>query len=314
MRAALAITTLALVAVGCESFEGDPSDAGVDAPEVASDPLLPEPPSAAIEAPCGVEGGHLMTALRVMRFAGEDPPGVSEGLDLDGRVSDASDAESCGQPDFESPDGRPGIDNQFAALLPTLDSLGGDTIDETIENAINGGQLLLLFELTGLEEVEPDRCQGALRVYRAAGEPLIGTDGKVLPGQSFDIDLEQPWTEVAGASLHQGVLEAGPFPLEIPLQFFATKLTVRLDEVHVRFGLTPATGALEGPMGAKADLDKLVVTITEADPGFADLAGPLLEGLADLEPDAEGVCQAISMAFDIETVRAHLYADAARPE
>jgi hypothetical protein len=62
--------------------------------------------------------------FRGITFTREDM-GVSDGFDLDGRVSDRGDAQSCRKADFTSTDGRTGIDNQISQLLPIIEEQTG---------------------------------------------------------------------------------------------------------------------------------------------------------------------------------------------
>ena len=96
MRAAIALTLLALSA--CAST----------------------PPSHG--APCTSD--HVASTLvRTLRFARQDPRGVSEGFDIDQHVSSSGDPIGCRHADFTSPSGVPGIDNQMATLVPLIESL-----------------------------------------------------------------------------------------------------------------------------------------------------------------------------------------------
>ena len=65
-----------------------------------------------------------LAVLDQLAFTREVTPGVAPGFDLDARQSDARDAASCFKPDYMSPEGVPGIDNQLAGLVPLLDAFG----------------------------------------------------------------------------------------------------------------------------------------------------------------------------------------------
>ena len=142
---------------------------------------------------CEPGGEERVAVLRQIAFILEDPSGVAEGFNLDGVVSDESDDGSCNKPDLTSPSGEPGIDNSLASLWSNLQMLSPDlvAVDSLIQGAIDDGQLLLLMNVDGIDDPMNDECVN-ITVRRATGMPMLGTDGLITSGQTFDVDTSAP--------------------------------------------------------------------------------------------------------------------------
>ncbi|MCB9729972.1 MAG: hypothetical protein H6744_17160 [Deltaproteobacteria bacterium] len=316
IRWALALGLL-LGAAACDGGGGETTDADASADpgpaEVAGSPDADASSDPGPIGACGPLGQPRMTVIQSLRFARESESGAVWGIDIDGAVTAAGDPTGCGRADFTSPSGQPGVDNQFATLAPILDELGGSSLDEPVETAIRTGELLLLVELQSVDDLVDDACL-SVEIFRGAGQPSLGTNGLIVPGQSFDIDLERPWSRTDEASITAGHLRAGPFPLQLPLTFFATSFTLDFDAAWLDADLDPETGELSGVLAAQASVEALLDAIEDIDPNLASTATLLLADAADLDPDAAGTCRSISLAFEVRAVSAHLYPDTARPE
>lgn len=235
--------------------------------------------------------------------------GTSDGFDLDGRNSDRSDVAACRKSDFTAPDGRTGIDNQISQLLPLIEEqTGGLRLDDVLQTAIDNGQLLIAFELIGLDDPMNDPCV-TVRLRPVVGTPLLGTDGRVLPGQTFDIDPDGEVTTIEGAQLVDGVLTVGPAPVALPVQVLDARFTLHVEESQVRLARTD-DGGWEGILGGGISVDEMIMVaqgLTIPD----DLMGAVmlvLRTYADLERDAAGDCQSISATLAVDGVTAFLYA------
>ena len=137
MRRALMTAVMASVAsmtcLGCG--EDDPApDASL--PDAAVDASLEDTVE---QGPCGHLGEPQMWLMRRLEFLAHQD-GIVDGLDLDGHVTVPGDGTGCGKADFVAPDGREGIDNAFARLVPAIESVGGeDAFESAIMRAINSG-------------------------------------------------------------------------------------------------------------------------------------------------------------------------------
>lgn len=260
-------------------------------------------PDATDENACGIASNQHNLVVRHVTFAGEDEPGVTRGLNLDGRVSEPGDAETCGQQDFVGPDGTEGIDNQFAELLPALDLVASfDSVQALIDRTINSGGLLLTFEMNRVESFENDECV-EFTFSRGAGVPTIGADGRIEAGQTIDRDESSEPVRVDSVTLADGRIVAGPIDLSIPftVDTFDIQLTIRNATIDANFD---PDGNLEGIIAGSIVIPEFVEAISdiEASADVLDLAARVLQNEADLARDESGQCQQISATLVFEAV------------
>ncbi len=224
--------------------------------------------------------------------------GVSVGFDLDGRVSDEEDTETCGVADFVHPDGTTGIDNAFAPLVPFMEESEAGALEPALQNEINSGGLLVLIELAGLDDPGHDDCVD-LRFGQADGEPLVGPDDRLLPGQTFDWHPDHASADFAGLSLVDGQLDTPPFSLDIPFPVFDADLRMAMGEARLRVALGD-DGDLAGSFGGRVPVTFMLDAADQdqIDPDVLAFFEAMLFGASDLAPDADGTCQEISMTFE----------------
>ncbi len=253
-----------------------------------------------------------LAVLREMSFVREDPEGVSDAFDLDGRASDESDAVGCYHQDFVGPNGEPGIDNAFANVLPALELAGGAAIEPLIQNSINDGRLLLMIGLDGVDDRRNDDCV-RLRISRGTGQPAVGGDGLLLPGQTFDPDPSLDESIVECATIEDGVLRGSPFSLRLELNIFDEYIDLTLLESVLEMELLPEYGYV-GRMGGGVDIQEVKDNVATLD-GIGDELPVLMETVldlnADLAPDPLGNCTRLSVAFAFSAAPAFFFAGAA---
>jgi hypothetical protein len=283
---------------------GGPSDAGATsdtgalpdggmATDGSAMPDVPEPEVACDDAQAGV-----LAMVSTLTFARELAPGQVEGLNIDGHVSTERTEDGCFKADFVSPEGEPGIDSQFSTLLPTLEAVGGDAIEGLVQSAINNGELLLGVELWGVDDLQNDACVTA-RIVRGTGQPALGADGFLLSGQTYERDIEAPGSDLGQVAIVDGILEAGPFDLALPLQVLDRQILLNIREARLRINFAEPTG-WSGVMAGGvqvAEIEQLAADVGET------IGGVLLtvvRNAADLQPDEAGVCQGLSatLLFD----------------
>ena len=175
-----------------------------------------------------------------LHFVVPDEDGVSEGFDLDGRVSGEKDTPSCSRRDYVAPDGTPGIDNQFSELWKVLIAAVGDAVEGLIQGVINDGTLLLIFRVEGIDDPVNDSCVN-VSLFKGAGRPDLGTDGFIAPSQTFDVAAGTPFTQTAGY-IEDGVLHAGPFDTVIPLAIFQVVADLELEGAFLEARFTEEGG------------------------------------------------------------------------
>lgn len=252
-------------------------------------------------AACDSPGRQRSAVLVSYGFVRADPMrgGVVDGFDLDDRASTAGDPMSCRHADFTSPDGVPGIDNQFARLLPVVDSMTGGAVDGLIQGAVNNGQLLLAVTMDGVDDLREDACV-RLTFQRVQGVPLVGSDMRIDPGQTFDLMRDEPVGR-ATARIRGGVLEAGPFELPFPVAVLDARFVMDLHGARIRARVGP-DGSFSGVIGAGINWQAVGETIARygIGEGLQSMLVGALRLFADLAPDSGGVCRQISagLRFD----------------
>jgi hypothetical protein len=183
---------------------------------------------------------------------------IAPGFDLDGRVSTADDYLSCGKADFVDPDGRTGIDNRLASLIPVVKAQVGDAVDGLVQGAINDGNLVILMEVENVDDTVNDACVNVGVQVGLKKRLSLGTDGVIEAYQTFDADPNVPRSYVTKANIKNGVLSTGSFPLVIPMAFFDVSFTVHMEQAQLRFSIDEegkTHGYLGGGIWPKEILD-----------------------------------------------------------
>ena len=260
---------------------------------------------------CGGEEAPETYIIRSLAFVPADGR-VSEGLDIDGVVSDQSDPIGCYKEDYTSPDGREGIDNQFATLLPALELAGGgdEAIAGIFERTIESGNVLLMLGTRRVDDPVDDECV-AVSLWRASGEPLIDALGEVERGQTFELDEEQDAFHLTDATLSGGTFEAGPFELDLPMTIDQFDIFMSIKDARVAFEIED-DGVVRGYIAGGVlveDIVGIVEVVGGAGGNVLDLVVRQVKRNVDVLPDAEGKCQAISIALAFEAVPAFFYSD-----
>lgn len=246
---------------------------------------------------------------RALSFASQTD-GVSEGFDLDGAVTASGDATGCGIPDFASPDGRPGIDNAFASLLPIITATGGQALPDLVQNAVQSGELLLLFA------VSPPDADGCIpiEIARGGSAPMIGTNGLILPGQTFEVDRAQPSAQVLCAKRQEdGSVQGSGLTLRLPLHVFDETIDFSVTEGSVSL-VENDDGTWHGVVSGGVSVAELSANVQGFDAVPSALIGAIeaaLVQVADLKPDPLGSCQFMSATIVFEGVPAFLFPESA---
>lgn len=238
---------------------------------------------------------------------------VSYGFDLDGIVSDDGDEASCGHQDFTSPDGETGIDNQFALLLPIIEGAGGQALEDLIQNAINDGNILVVLELGGLDDLQNDD-DVSMTLMRGVGNPVLGFDARLAPDQTFDVDPEGQYEYAEGLSVNDGVLRATGLEFTLPVYVFEYLFPMDLTQgvVEVRFN---DDGTATGRLAGAVQVSNVAYLAEEAaiPSSFRDLLIQIASNYADMDQQPDGTCNAFSVTFNFTATTAFIYGDAQRP-
>lgn len=247
---------------------------------------------------CGDPADQRVVVFSELLFA-RSVDGVAEGFDLDGVVSDGTAPADCGVSDLTGPNGEAGIDNAWSNLLPALELTEAAAIEGLIQDAINSGEVLMAVELSALGDQADDDCVD-LRVLRANGQPFLGTDDRILPGQTFDPDPTRTPVVIKAAAVHDGVLRASHFDLLLPLSVFGKSFEFTLEDATIEVHLDEGGGAHGVVAGGLSVAYALEVASTDdVDTALVDVMGQLLGLNADLGYDpATGECSHVSLAFE----------------
>lgn len=233
------------------------------------------------------------------------------GFDLDNHESDSNDDEGCYHADLSTPDGTPGIDNALSGLIPALEATEAVALETLIQTAINTGELLLIVEVTGVDDVQNDDCV-SVGIYRATGTPLVGTDGFLLDGQSFNLDLSLPSDHVTEMAIQDGRLTAKPLEIQLPVQVLDEFLNIEMYNGGVQLDIHE-DGSATGFFGGGIPISFFIDIATLPDVNLPDAVVSLMGAAADLDPDENGDCQQLSVALMVEALPAHLYSNSESP-
>lgn len=234
------------------------------------------------------------------------------GVDLDGKNKPG---------DFESEDGRKGIDNQLFRVVGCIRNyrqegeLGIITTKWRAQKPFNR----VTFELTGVDSLKNDP-DVTVSVYRTLDTLLAGPTGNYLPGGSQRVDARfgKRFIVSTKGRIVNGVLETEPFPqVLLPEDGMGDPAINIFKSARLRLTLTPegAKGVLAGYL----DVEQWYYAMNtswathHAAYGQASAASiyKALRRLADGYPDPKtGENTAISGAMEIELVQTYVIHDA----
>ena len=263
------------------------------------------------EEPEPVESAPDIAIISTLGFGREEPEGQSVGFDLDGRVSGSDDAEGCGIEDLVHVEtGVPGIDNSFAGLLPALEQAGAGPLEDLVQDSVYNGELLLLLEMDGLDKPSGECVD--LRLSRALAPVRLGGDGEVLPGQTFERDLELPSAHVPCATFDGSALHGEDLEMRLTLNVFDEFIDLTLYDGVVEATVEEDGSLTGGVIAGGISVLELEATVGDLD-GIGDqipqLIGPLLDANADLDPTGFGSCQKLSVVLTFGAVGAYVFDD-----
>ena len=244
--------------------------------------------------------------FRQMYFARSND-GVGWGFDLDGFDSASGDPNGCGKLDLTDPEGNPGIDNAFAGLLPTLEATEAAAVEGLLQDSISSGELLMMVELTGVDDPMNDDCVTA-RFGPAVGTPLVGTDGTILDGQTFAWDPDEPIVTVEGVQIVDGTAIVDGIDFNLQFAVLAATFDIAVTDGALRLDLDPAGGLSTGFFGGGFSIDYMLDVLNgEAiDQGLKDILNSALPLAADLSA-GDQTCRHMSVTLEYEAIPAFLF-------
>ena len=248
-----------------------------------------------------------LSVIHTLYFAVEEPLGVTSGFDLDGRVCTTRDAEGCHAGDMTDPDGREGIDNEFARLFPLIQALGGDILEAIAQSAIDDGRLLMMVQVDNVDDLVNDDSVD-VTVSRGTGTPMMSTNGFLEPYQTFLHDEDQPTSFLPDVPLVDGVVEAGPFDFDLYISVLGEDVELRIIDAMIRLELRE-DGTFDGVLGGGVPNEDVVTAADFAGGDLTALVRDVIGDSADLGPDDDGNCQLLSVGLVVDSIPAFFFED-----
>ncbi len=248
------------------------------------------------------EGGETIVGVISVISHARRNEGVAWGFNLDDVTSTFTDPIGCFKEDLTDPNGTPGIDNAFSALIPALESTEAVALETLVQDSIYNGNLLLMFEITGVHDRKNDDCVN-VGVWRGRGSPLVGTDEALLHNQSFYRDLDLPNSYIEGMQIIDGSLVATPLDIELPVQVLDESLNFFLSDGGIRIDFNE-DDTMQGFFGGAVPIEALTDITSLNDVNLPDFVIDLVESAADLYPKEDGSCAKMSLAFEYNAIPA----------
>ncbi len=246
-----------------------------------------------------------MLVLRSLSFVVADSEGISEGFDLDGEASTEGGTTGCGIADYTTASGNEGIDNAFSRIVPTLDATEArlSTIGALVQDSIDSGELLITVEIGSLDAWTGDECV-AVEVGQAEGDVLLGTDGRLLDGQTFDREDGAPSVSLVDGHTRDGALLASGLSIDLPVQILDVALSLPLRDGRV--AIWPVDEHYAGLIGGSISAGYILEVASGGgvDPAVGELLSTVMSLHADLPGDS---CDAMSVTLGFEAVGAYFF-------
>jgi hypothetical protein len=236
-----------------------------------------------------------------------DKNGVAPGFDLDGHVSTSRTEVGCGFGDLRNRWGDSGVDNQFAKVLNLLPPQVGSTLPGALDTALAAGGMTMIVEPT----IGANGLITQIRIVRGKGVPLLGTDGRILPSQTFALD-DDPVLATADLVASDGeTWFSNPFLLQFRMLFIASFVAFDMQQARIR--LEPdGHGGVFGEFGGIVSLEQIIgltALLGGCDATLSQRIKDLAPVFADASLASPGACDAITMGFRVHGVPAYLYGD-----
>jgi len=260
---------------------------------------------------------YVIDELRILASAEEvDGVRIVDGFDIDG-VDGPAEGGNCralDQADYVAPDGRTGIDNQLAGgglasvvrLLAMQDEDSSALFEGLVQGAVTAGTLLVLLQFDDVNSFEND---DSVTMTLLLGQPFnvgVGTDGRLLAGQSFDIRTD---TEpvVVRTRIRDGVLLAEGVELELTGSILDVEFEIPISLGQLRVEFNP-NGTITGVLGGALPWNTLADVIPRIGGAqqFATLGRAILRGLADIMNFETGECDRLSASIRVHGVPAFI--------
>ena len=186
-----------------------------------------------------------------------------------------------------------------------LYAAGAEAIPVLLQTAIDQGELLISVEIGAAAE---DGCV-PVSVGRAETQPVIGGDGKILPNQTFDRNLDFPVVSDDCATQTGDTLVANTESVRIPLTILGAFLDLEVHDVRLSI-IEDEAGGFTGVLGGGLYVDELKTMVAGLG-GIGDQIPALVDSVlatrADLRSEPGGECDRMSAVLTHEAVPAFFF-------
>lgn len=278
-------------------------------PETFEDPVTNTYVVAAISLPKPMEGGARLAA------PGFNVDGMDSGEGSDDLMANCEQF----QPDYVSTTDpqHVGVDNALSGLIPTIEGLvgadncpGGVTdgcVDALLQEQLEGGSLLLLMEVGGINDYNYDSeitLQLFLGALPAGAELMVDGSGQIAAGQTFDTDTVDLGPAVAG-DIFNGRLRATADSLPLTIETTDFTIPLVITNAEVRFDISESALS-NGAIGGVITVQSIIDAASMIMPGIEGTVRSVVEGVADVTPSAEDpmVCESVSVGIEFNAVTA----------
>jgi hypothetical protein len=256
----------------------------------------------------------------IVRDPGHAEPllNLARGIDLDGDDGKGSPAPgTCKHRNYESVDGRTGIDNQLYTVQGCVAGFQGHKgfILQFANNQMHDGAMSILLDISGIDDERNDDSVYVTLFYSLDPMAKSGVGGKILPDYTFRVTDNPDYTHYFSrmrAHIVDGVLTTDRLEqFQMNLGVYGTPKELTLTNAQMRLEFQ-TDGTIKGVIGGYQDWRKIASTYTtstsEMYHGFQQpaLYNSLKRAADGLQDPSTGECNGISSAYDIEGVPAFL--------
>jgi hypothetical protein len=242
---------------------------------------------------------------------------TSYGMNLDGTLTGEATAKSCKHQKFETPDGKPGIDNQMYRLLGCLygfHTFGQFEVNAN-ENRKSNGNGMTLIEVTGVDDPKNDD-DVTVTFYRSIDQYTLDGTGKFVPFASYRIDApdgKPRYGDSVKGKIVDGEIITEPGDVHVPFYGNYTYMNYLIRDLRLKLKIAPDGASAKGMVAGYADVNQFLYYITSIGPihstGQVDCPALYVAAheLADGYPDPKtGACTGLSAAYDVQAVAAYV--------
>lgn len=276
----------------------------------------------------GVTRAYIVDQITLPEAASVSGRLRAAGFNLDSMdVREASpDLPDCTRRDEDflsmSEEGVVGIDNALQRFIPTIEGLLTDCpsgmqrgcLDATLREQITQGNLMLIVEVTGIDDFTNDDAvsvQILLGQAVAAGAPMLGADGRLASGAAYTVALSPSGTPLLlgpayAGDIFRGRLRIRTDLLALSINTGARQLDLTLANAEIRFNISE-TDLTSGMIGGALGNEDIITAAAMVAAGSEGLVRAAVESAADIAPTANpATCGMVSVGITFEATSANL--------